>query len=196
MISAAMSGMLVLAVSCSIDPIGGSAGVDVPEVPSKIINRQNDPVQGSLIVRLADLSQYFSLEQRLGESGIEMKPVFKGLEAPVTKAGTPEADLACWYELKFSESADLDSLASVVAGYEEVGRVQFNNRLKIASDGRSYQRSGAGQTVALQERWQRGLCPNGGPRCGHKRRGCLETRDRTSGSGCRDNRPWCPVRPS
>lgn len=138
MISAAMSGMLVLAVSCSIDPIGGSAGVDVPEVPSKIINRQNDPVQGSLIVRLADLSQYFSLEQRLGESGIEMKPVFKGLEAPVTKAGTPEADLACWYELKFSESVDLDSLASVVAGYEEVGRVQFNNRLKIASDGRSY----------------------------------------------------------
>ena len=65
------------------------------------------PVEGSLIVRLSDLSQYYSLEQRLQESGIGIEPVFTGLTAAVTKAGTPEADLACWYELRFSESADL-----------------------------------------------------------------------------------------
>lgn len=128
----------VLSASCSVEPLGESAGVEAAEPSAKIINRRTDPVEGSLIVRLSDLSQYFSLEQRLRESGIGIEPVFTGLTAAVTKAGTPEADLACWYELRFSESADLDSLANVVAGYEEVGRVQFNNRLKIASDGRSY----------------------------------------------------------
>ena len=135
MISAAAAGLCVLAVSCSVEPLGESAGVEAAGPSAKIINRQTDPVEGSLIVRLSDLSQYFSLEQRLQESGIGIEPVFTGLTAAVTKAGTPEADLACWYELRFSESADLDSLANVVAGYEEVGRVQFNNRLKLASDG-------------------------------------------------------------
>lgn len=138
MISAAAAGLCVLAVSCSVEPLGESAGVEAAGPSAKIINRQTDPVEGSLIVRLSDLSQYYSLEQRLQESGIGIEPVFTGLTAAVTKAGTPEADLACWYELRFSESADLDSLANVVAGYEEVGRVQFNNRLKLASDGRSY----------------------------------------------------------
>ena len=138
MISAAAAGLCVLAVSCSVEPLGESAGVEAAEPSAKIINRRTDPVEGSLVVRLNDLSQYYSLEQRLRESGIGIEPVFTGLTAASTKAGTPEANLACWYELSFSESANLDSLANVVAGYEEIGRVQFNNRMKIASDGRSY----------------------------------------------------------
>ena len=68
MISAAAAGLCVLAVSCSVEPLGESAGVEAAEPSAKIINRRTDPVEGSLIVRLSDLSQYFSLEQRLLES--------------------------------------------------------------------------------------------------------------------------------
>ena len=88
MISAAAAGLCVLAVSCSVEPLGESAGVEAAEPSAKIINRRTDPVEGSLIVRLSDLSQYFSLEQRLRESGIGIEPVFTGLTAAVTKAGT------------------------------------------------------------------------------------------------------------
>ena len=57
MISAAVSGMCVLAVSCSVEPLGESAGVEAAGPSAKIINRQTDPVEGSLIVRLSDLSK-------------------------------------------------------------------------------------------------------------------------------------------
>ena len=128
----------VLSASCSVEPLGGGYAEEGTGLSSKIINSRSDAVPGSLIVRLDDLSGYESLRLRLSDSGIEMKPVFAGLTAPETKAGSPESELACWYELRFSEQADLDSLASAVAGYGEVGRVQFNNRMKLASDGRSY----------------------------------------------------------
>ena len=55
MISAAAAGLCVLAVSCSVEPLGESAGVEAAGPSVKIINRQDDPVPGSLVVRLNDM---------------------------------------------------------------------------------------------------------------------------------------------
>ena len=136
---AAVAGLLSTALSCSIDPLEGGNGAGEAVFPSaKIVNVQDDPVEGSLLVRLKDLSAYEALRQKLAASGVTLAPMYRGLSAPATKAGSPEAGLACWCRLEFSSNADLDSLAYAVAAYDEVGKVQFNNRMKVASDGRSY----------------------------------------------------------
>ena len=136
---AAVAWLLSTALSCSIDPLEGGNGAGEAVFPSaKIVNVQDDPVEGSLLVRLKDLSAYEALRQKLAASGVTLAPMYRGLSAPATKAGSPEAGLACWCRLEFSSNADLDSLAYAVAAYDEVGKVQFNNRMKVASDGRSY----------------------------------------------------------
>lgn len=137
---ATVTAALALAVSaCSVDPFEDGAGHGAPDMPvGKIVNTSSNSAKGSILVKLNDASQADALQARLEECGIVVSPVFQGLTAATTKAGSAENNLARWCRLDFSEYADLDSLASVLSGYEEVGRVQFNTRLKLASDCRSY----------------------------------------------------------
>lgn len=131
--------LLMMAPSCSIDPLDGASGHGNPDMPTgKVINMSSNSAKGSLLVKLNDASQADALKSRLEEYGITVSPVFRGLTAATTKAGSAGNNLARWCRLDFSEYADLDSLAAVVSGFEEVDRVQFNTRLKIASDGQSF----------------------------------------------------------
>lgn len=135
----AAAGIAFLAVSCNVDPIEGNPAGDSGTVPSgKIINVSSNSAKGVLLVRLNDASQAEALKEKMEVSGIALQPVFAGLTAATTKAGSAENGLAKWCRLEFSENMDLDSLAAVVSEFDEVGRVQFDSRLKIASDGRSY----------------------------------------------------------
>lgn len=131
--------MVMMTQACSLDPMEVRPDSGTPDMPAgKIINSSRNSAKGSLLVKLKDASQADELQSRLEEYRITVSPVFCGLTAATTKSGSSENNLARWCRLDFSEYADLDSLASVVAGFAEVGKVQFNTRLKQASDRLSY----------------------------------------------------------
>lgn len=136
------AGLFLMATACSVDPIGREPDHGAAIAPAgKIINTSLNSEKGSLLIRLNDASQADAVKAVLESSGVVLTPLFPGLTAATTKAGSAENGLARWCELKFSKYADLDSIAKVLSGFEEVGKVQFNNTYKKASDGRSYRLS-------------------------------------------------------
>lgn len=134
-----MAAGLAAMTACSVDPIGsGSENVSGGVPGGKIINSSYDAAKGSLLVRLGDVSQTAALESALSGAGIEVEPLFDGLTEETVKAGSAEAPLASWLQLRFSRSVDLDSLAAAVSEIDVVKTVQFDGKLKKASDERSW----------------------------------------------------------
>lgn len=135
-------GLALTATACSVDPMETNSGEETPGLPAvKIINTSSHSVKGTLLVRLCDASQKDTFSEKLEPYGIDVVPVFSKFTAATTKASSPERKLARWCKLEFSEYVNLDSLATIVSEFDEVGMVQFDNKLKKASDGRSYRLS-------------------------------------------------------
>lgn len=127
------------ATACSVDPLtNGPENVSGGYLGGKIINTSIDAAKGSLLVRVGDASQSDALKSALEGSGIEVEPLFEGLTAATVKSGSPEAPLASWLQLRFSSSVDLDSLAAAVSGIDVVKTIEFDGKLKKASDERSW----------------------------------------------------------
>lgn len=138
-ISILMAAGFAAITACSVDPLAkGPENISGGVQGGKIINSSYDAAKGSLLVRLGDVSQSEALKSALEGSGIEVAPLFDGLTAETVKPGSAEAPLASWLHLRFSGSVDLDSLAAAVSAIDVVKTVQFDGKLKKASDERSW----------------------------------------------------------
>ena len=100
----------------------------------KIINSSFNAAKGSLLVKVSGDSPEESatgLRASLSDEAVSVRKVFGSGK---TEAESSGRDLDRWYEIRFSRDMDLDSLAEAVSSFSGIEKIQFNTKMKKASD--------------------------------------------------------------
>ena len=132
----AIPAAFLLLQGCSEDRLGFQDGAQTPE-SRKIVNSKTSAVPGVLIIRIEDgAAAPDSLFDRLGVTSFER--VFESA-TPDQEANAEKFGLDKWYVVRFPESTDVETAARTLAGSSAVECIQYNTRIKRASDGISRQ---------------------------------------------------------
>lgn len=136
----------------------GFPGAGTQAAPAtKIINSGSAAVPGILLLHLnaesaekasASLTKGFAADASLCSERMdsvftslgvtEFRPVFKAA-GEEQKARTHAAGLDRWYLIRFPEDTDMERAAGAVSALDEVDYLQYNSKLRLASDGVSKQ---------------------------------------------------------
>ena len=98
---------------------------------TKIINTSECAIKGSLLVKLNSYTTEFSVESIDGID-IEARPLFPA--GNTSEERLHSEDIYRWWELSFSQSANLDNIAEVVATNSLVKHVEFNKIMEYVGD--------------------------------------------------------------
>ena len=141
---------------------------DEPDMPdtgkTKIINSEKTAVPGKLLLKLTEvgaekvsaaLSEDWTVDARLCGSNMDsvlnsmkvtsFERIFKSRDT-AREREMHDYGLDRWYSISFPDDADLEKMAKAVSMLDEVEIVQYNTRMKMASDGVSLPYSPAART--------------------------------------------------
>jgi hypothetical protein len=102
----------------------------------KIINSSLNAVKGSILVKVSGdypEKSAIALYESLSDEAISVRKVF-GSDGMEAESSGKSRNLDRWYAIKFSRNMDLDSLAEVVSSFNGIEKVQFNTKMRKASD--------------------------------------------------------------
>ena len=131
--------VVICAVSCADELREGVSSVPVDgTVMTKVINTPSEAEEGQLLLCLTEeaADAYAAGDMTLADniSGVlQVKSFSRIFNSPVDDVVARRHNLHRWYAVEF-EGADLNSAASKLSAFDAVAKVQFNKKLKPASD--------------------------------------------------------------
>ena len=131
--------VVICAVSCADELREGVSSVPVDgTVMTKVINTPSEAEEGQLLLCLTEeaADAYAAGDMTLADniSGVlQVKSFSRIFNSPVDDVVARRHNLHRWYAVEF-EGADLHSAASKLSAFDAVAKVQFNKKLKPASD--------------------------------------------------------------